>query len=218
MSLYDPILFDLDGTLTNSEVGIISGVRHALTRMGMPVSDLTALRPFIGPPLHHSFQAYCQCDEATSFQAVAWYREYYDTIGIYEQMVYPGIPELLARLHEQGRRIIMATSKPTVYAGHIVQHFGLASYFDAIVGSELDGTRTDKAEVIAAALTALPGIDPSQAVMVGDREHDIMGAWANDICVVAVGYGFGTPEELRAAGVKTICPSVAALAQFFEEH
>lgn len=215
---YDPILFDLDGTLTDPEIGITSAVQHALRRMGMVVADRTALRSFIGPPLHRSFAAYCRCDEATAFQAVAWYRDYYNAIGIYQQAVYPGVPELLARLRKQRRRVIMATSKPAVYAEHIARHFGLAGYFNAIVGSELDGTRTDKAEVIAAALAALAGVDPARAVMVGDREHDIMGARANGLHAVAVEYGFGTAEELRAAAPDHLIPSVAALAQFFEEH
>ncbi|MGH7192663.1 MAG: HAD family hydrolase, partial [Candidatus Saccharimonadales bacterium] len=164
-SYFNPILFDLDGTLTDPEIGITSAAQYALRRMGISVADRRTLRPFIGPPLHRSFQSYCRCDEATAFQAVAWYREYYNTTGIYEQAVYPGIPAVLARLRDAGRHVIMATSKPTMYAEHIAQHFGLADYFAAIVGSELDGTRTAKAEVVAAALAALPGIDPARAVM-----------------------------------------------------
>jgi phosphoglycolate phosphatase len=218
MRRYATILFDLDGTLTDPAEGITRSVQYALGKMGIVVADRRALVPFIGPPLHRSFQAYCGYDEVTAFQAVAWYREYYNDIGIYENAIYPEIPALLARLRAGGRALVMATSKPTVYAERIARHFGIADEFAAIVGSHLDGTCTEKAEVVAAALATAAGCDPARAVMVGDREHDIMGARANGISALAVGYGFGTPAELRASAPDYHVATVAALAQFFEEH
>ncbi len=217
MHRYATVLFDLDGTLTDSEVGITRSVQYALARMGIVVADRRALVPFIGPPLHHSFQAYCGGDAAMALQAVEWYREYYDTIGIYENALYPEIPALLDRLQAQGHTLVLATSKPTVYAARIVAHFGIAEAFAAIVGSHLDGTRTAKAEVIAAALAAVPASDPTRTLMVGDREHDIIGARANGIAALAVGYGFGTAAELRAAAPDYHAATVADLALFFEE-
>jgi phosphoglycolate phosphatase len=124
---YDPVLFDLDGTLTDPEMGITRSVQYALEKLGIVVEDCHTLIPFIGPPLHRSFQAYCGCDEATAFQAVAWSRDYYNDTGIYENALYPGIPALLAQLRDQGRTVFMATSKPTVYAERIAAHFGIAA-------------------------------------------------------------------------------------------
>ncbi len=151
----DPILFDLDGTLTESGPGIISSVRYALAKMGGPVLDDQELRLFIGPPLLDSFRDVCGFDPAEVAVAIAAYREYYATDGQYENSVYDGIPELLTALREAGRTLAVATSKAEVFAASILDHFALTEYFTTVVGSELDGRRTAKSEIITEALARL---------------------------------------------------------------
>ena len=214
---FDTILFDLDGTLTDSSLGITTSIQYALAKMGVAVPDRAALTDYIGPPLHESFQAHLGCDAATALQAVAWYREYYGERGIYENMLYAGVPELLAMLHAQGRVLGIATSKVTVYAAEIARHFSINTYFTQIVGSNLDGTRTDKGEVIAAALATLPQATPSRTVMIGDRKHDIWGAQAHGLASIGVTYGFGSLAELQMAQATFVVDSVAELTTFFEE-
>ena len=209
---YGFILFDLDGTLTDPKPGITRAVAHALARYGISVANLDTLTPFIGPPLHHSFMGYYGFDDAQAREAVSYYREYFAEIGLYENAVYPGIPDLLERLQASGRRLIVATSKPTVYARRILDHFQLAAYFTQVVGSELDLSRTDKAQIIADILAEYPSVAREAAVMVGDREHDIIGARAHDLDAIGVTYGYGSLAELRAAGASAIAESVAELA------
>ena len=209
---YTALLFDLDGTLTDPAEGITKSIAYALAKMGKAVPERAVLIQHIGPPLHLTFQRVYGCDEAQAFQAVAWYREYFGDTGIFENAVYPGIAALLARLQSDGHALCVATSKPTVYAERIVAHFGLAPYFTAIVGSHLDGTRTDKGEVIAAALAQLPAADRPDALMIGDREHDILGARQQGLASVAVTYGYGALDELIAAQPTYLVHSVAELA------
>lgn len=205
------ILFDLDGTLTDSGEGITRAVEYALDRCGITVEDRGTLGTFVGPPLLGSFRTYEGLDPKLAEQAVAWYREYYATTGIYEQSVYPGISDMLAHLSHHGARLLLATSKPTPYATDILAHLGLAAYFEHVVGSNFDLTRTDKAEVIAAALAAAQVHDKSRAVMVGDRMHDIIGARSNGIAAVGVTYGYGSLDELRAAEPTYLAQTVAEL-------
>ena len=204
------ILFDLDGTLTDPKVGITKSVAYALREFGIETKDPDALCGFIGPPLKASFAHFYGMDDADADRAVAKYREYFRQKGIFENAVYPGIPELLGRLEAAGKRLMVATSKPTVFARTILEHFGLATYFCEIVGSELDGTRADKGEVIACAL-ASSGFGPEQAVMVGDRSYDIIGAAQNRLPAVGVLYGYGSREELEAAGAFGLANTVEEL-------
>jgi phosphoglycolate phosphatase len=206
------VLFDLDGTLTDPKSGITRSVSYALEHMGVAVPDLNALTRFIGPPLHHSFARYYGFDDAQAREAVAYYREYFAETGLYENAVYSGIPEMLAQLRERRQRLVIATSKPTVYARQILEHFQLDTYFEQVVGSDLDLTRSDKAQIIAEALGALPGVEREAVVMVGDREHDILGARANGIAAIGVTYGYGSLAELRDAGASAIAASVDELA------
>lgn len=208
---YAPVLFDLDGTLTDPSEGITNSLAHALRRIGRPVPDRAVLLAHIGPPLHVTFAQHYGCDEAQAFEAVALYREYFDEIGIYENALMPGIADLLAGLQQAECPIMIATSKPSVYAERIATHFGIAARFHAIIGSFLDGRRTGKAEVIAAALATMPEWDPARAVMVGDRVHDILGARANGIQSIGVTFGFGSIEELRDAAPAHIVASVGEL-------
>ncbi len=199
MTGYNVVLFDLDGTLTDSKLGITKSVQYALSKFKSREDNLDNLESFIGPPLSESFQKHYDFESGKAQQAVGFYREYFSTSGIYENEVYPGIPDLLADLKSKRKELIVATSKPTVYANQILNTFNLHQYFTAVVGSHLDGTRTSKTEIIAHALSTLVKPKESNAVMVGDREHDIIGAEGNAIDSIAVTYGYGTPLELQRA-------------------
>lgn len=205
---YDNILFDLDGTLTDPAMGITNSVMHALKKYGIEVSDRSELYKFIGPPLTDSFERYYGFSKSEAVTAVEYYREYFKDIGIFENKVYEGIPELLARLSDKGKTIILATSKPSVFAKRILEHFDLAKYFSFVSGSLLDGTRVRKDEVIQYALTGCNITDKSGTVMVGDREHDIIGAKKCGIQSIGVLFGYGSREELEAAGADYIAASV----------
>jgi phosphoglycolate phosphatase len=201
--MYDLILFDLDGTLTDPAEGITNSVRHALAKRGIFVSDRTALYKFIGPPLIDSFMQFYGYTHAEAVQGVEDYREYYADRGIWENKVYPGIPELLADLKAAGKTVAMATSKPEYFAIQIAEHFGIAQYFDLIAGSTMDETRTKKSDVITYALAQL-GADTAHVVMVGDRSYDVLGAKALGLPCIGVTFGYGSEEELRTAGAAAI--------------
>jgi phosphoglycolate phosphatase len=194
-----PVLFDLDGTLTASGPGILASVRHALTELGEQVPEPEVLQAFIGPPLVDSFQQLCGMDPDRAWTAVLTYRDYFAARGQFENSVYDGIPELLAALRADGRELAVATSKAEVFAHSILAHFGLADHFAAVVGSELDGRRTAKAEIIGEALARL-GRPPAGAVMLGDRSHDVVGASTVGIPCIGALWGYGTAEELESAG------------------
>ena len=199
MTGYAVVLFDLDGTLTDSKIGITKSVQYALAKIGIREDNLDNLESFIGPPLSESFQKNYGFDSNQASHAVDLYREYFSTSGIYENEVYPGIPNLLADLKGKRKQLIVATSKPTVFANQILDTFNLCQYFTAIVGSHLDGTRTSKTEIIAHALSALGEPKENSAVMVGDRKHDVIGAQGNAIDSIAVTYGYGSLLELQQA-------------------
>jgi len=189
------VLFDLDGTLTDPREGITRSVQFALAKLGIDEPDLAALEHFIGPPLLQCFMASYGLDEATAWQAVNHYRERFKVTGLYENRMFTGVPSLLDALQAQGRTLYIATSKPTVFAEEIARHFGFDRYFKRIYGSELDGTRTNKVELLAHLLES-EGLAPGSALMIGDRKHDLIGARSNGVQAVAVGYGFGSREEL----------------------
>ena len=199
MEKYSTILFDLDGTLTDPQIGITKSVQYALQRMGVIEQDLKKLIPFIGPPLTASFRLFYNMDEKQAWEAVQYYREYFSETGIFENEVYPGIPELLSKLRQEGRILGVATSKPEVFARRILEHFSLAVFFHGVVGSNLDGSMVEKDEVVACALKTMQPVDLKSVVMVGDREHDVFGARKNAIDSIAVGYGYGSEEELNRA-------------------
>ena len=205
------VLFDLDGTLTDPKVGITRSIQHALRKRGMTPPDADALEPLIGPPLERSFREHFGLDAIEARRAVEDYREYFSVQGLYENEVYPGIPELLRGLRASGRRVGLATSKPTVYAERILEHFDLAKHFELVVGSHLDGTHVEKAEIVATALAGVSGVLPERVVMVGDRKHDVQGARANGIDAIAVTWGYGTREELSAAEPTSLAGSVEEL-------
>jgi len=204
------ILFDLDGTLTDPKIGITRSVQYALRKFDIIIDDPDTLCCFIGPPLKESFIKYFELSDADGEKAVEYYREYYRPTGIFENAVYDGIPEMLAALKAAGKQIALATSKPTVFARQILEHFNLDSYFDVIVGSELDGRRVIKAEVVACALEEC-GCDKADAVMVGDRYHDIVGGKENNLATIGVLFGYGDRSEMESHGADVICETVAEL-------
>lgn len=194
---YNHILFDLDGTLTDPREGITKAVQYALGQHGIHVNDLSELESFIGPPLQATFTEKYHFSEAEAWEAVLSYREYYKDTGLYENEVYGGIRELLDMLLSQGRGLYVATSKPTVFAETVLEHFQLSGYFSMVCGSELDGTRSAKTEVIQHVLDTCRIQQPA-AVMIGDRKHDLIGARNCGIHSIAAGYGYGSEEELAA--------------------
>lgn len=200
----DPVLFDLDGTLTASGPGILASVRYALAEMGEPIPEQSVLDRFIGPPLAHSFRDFCGMDPGRVQIAIRTYRVYFGERGQFENSVYDGIPELLEALLAEGRVLGVATSKAEVYALSILDHFDLAGRFTVVVGSELDGRRTDKAEVIAEALNRLGRAAPTGAAMVGDRSHDVIGARARGLPCIGALWGYGTAAELDEAGADAL--------------
>lgn len=210
---YQYILFDLDGTLTDSRVGITKSVQYALAKQQIIGESLTELEKFIGPPLLDSFMEFYGFDEATALQAIEAYREYFKIKGIFENKVYEGIPQLLADLSRRGAILAVATSKPTVFSEQIIEHFGLSDYFKIIVGSNLDGTRTNKGEVISYALDQLQVTELNSVVMIGDRKHDVLGAQQNQLASIGVLYGFGTLAELSAAKPTYLVNSVTDLTE-----
>ena len=212
--MYNTILFDLDGTLTDPGLGITNSAAYALKKHGIEVADRTVLYPFIGPPLLDSFQRFYGFSEDQSEQAVADYREYFREKGLFENEVYSGVEELLQHLKESGKRLIIATSKPEEFAVKILKHFGLASYFDYIVGATMDSSRSKKGDVIAYALEVCGITDKTDVVMVGDREHDVLGAKENGLDSVGVLYGYGSREELEKAGATCVAETVEDILRF----
>lgn len=208
---YKTLLFDLDGTLTDSQAGITNSVRYALARYDILEEDPAKLKKFIGPPLAESFSAFYGFSASQARQAIAYYREYFSTKGIYENSVYEGIPALLAQLQQQGKRLILATSKPTVFSERILEYFDMQKYFSLVVGSNLDGTRTKKGEIIRHIISLLRSEAKDSILMIGDREHDCRGARENGIDCAAVLYGFGSVQELQAQKPAYLVGSVAEL-------
>ena len=197
--MYDYFLFDLDGTLTDPGLGITNSVAYALGKYGITVEDRRELYPFIGPPLRQSFSEFYGFDEEKTKEAVAFYREYFSEKGLFENEVYEGIPEVLSQLKQAGKKLLVATSKPEEFTNRILEHFGLAEYFDFVAGATMDETRNEKADIIAYALEQIADADKSKIVMVGDRKFDILGARENGIDSIGVLYGYGSRTELEEA-------------------
>ena len=211
------LLFDLDGTLTDPKVGITTCVQYALDSFGIKEPDLDKREPFIGPPLKDSFMKYYGMDEVQAKQAVEKYRERFQDTGIFENELYEGIPQMLKALQSKGMCLAVASSKPTVFVQRILEHFQIARYFKVVVGSELDGTRVNKDEVVEEALRRLFGdkpIEKEKVYMIGDRSYDVEGARAHGIESVGVTYGYGSMEELKAAKADYIVRSVEELKKF----
>lgn len=196
MDKYKVILFDLDGTLTDPKVGITKCVQYALNKMGIVVDNLNELEPFIGPPLQESFSKIYSFDEEQTKLAIVYYRERFKETGMYENEIYPGIIRLLTQLKKHQKDLVVATSKPTVFSEKILQYFNIDHYFDLVVGSNLDGTRTAKTEIIQYILDRYEYKEKHEIIMIGDRKHDIIGANNTGIHSIGVSYGYGSLDEL----------------------
>ncbi len=211
------LLFDLDGTLTDPKVGICTCVQYALADLGIEEPDLDKLEPFIGPPLKDSFMKFYNLTQEQADRAIAKYRERFQDTGIFENKIYPGVSQMLQTLISKGMFLAVASSKPTVFVERILEHFNIRRFFKVIVGSELDGTRVNKDEVVEEALRRLfdgQPVDKSQVYMIGDRSYDVEGAKKAGVESVGVTYGYGSMEELKAARADYIVRSVEELQKF----
>jgi phosphoglycolate phosphatase len=212
------ILFDLDGTLTDPKPGITRSIQYALSELGYPSPTADDLLWCIGPPLQQSFATLLQTsDKVLIDRAVKLYRDRYATIGLFENSLYPQILETLETIRAAGYQTLIATSKPHVYAIRIVEHFKLATLFDGVYGSELDGTRSEKDALIAYILKT-EQLAPDHTVMVGDRKHDMIGAKRNRIGAIGITYGYGTVEELDLHGADRLAHSPVEIPKVLLEY
>ena len=214
---FESILFDLDGTIINSEVGVTSCVVYALRKFGIEETDRALLRKFLGPPLSDSFMRFYGFDAEKAEKAVEYYRERYVPIGVHENEVYEGIIDLLEALRAGGKRIYIATSKPEHFAKGILSELGLDKYFDGIFGSTLDESRNSKDKVLAYAINEI-GLEKEGSVMVGDRFHDVDGAAVNGLPCIGVLYGFGDRDELQSAGAMALAETPMELKKLLLEE
>lgn len=212
------ILFDLDGTLTDPGLGITNAVMYALKKFNIEVPDRSELYKFIGPPLLESFEKYYGMTQEQSQMALQYYREYFKPYGLYENTVYDGIEELLVTLKSQGKKLILATSKPEPFAVEILRYFGLDKYFDFVAGATMDEKRVRKADVIAYALERCEVTELTDAIMIGDREHDVLGAKEVGLRCIGVLYGYGDLEELENAGADYIAKKPGDILKILEEQ
>lgn len=207
------ILFDLDGTLTESAPGIINSLKYALERLGIKDYDRAILDKFIGPPLAVSFEKFFGFKGEKCNNAIKIYREYFSEKGLFENAVYPGVEDMLDTLKSAGLKLAVATSKPEVYARRILDKFGLSKYFEVICGIPLDNEHMTKAQVIARAINELGAANKQAALMVGDRDYDVAGAHQNGIECLGVTYGYGSRAELKGAGAEYIAVSAENTAE-----
>lgn len=209
---YDVVLFDLDGTLTDPGEGITNSVAYAMGKFGMEVPERKELYKFIGPTLAESFGEFCGLKGDDVTQAIAWYREYYRPHGIHENLLYDGVEEMLRRLRDAGKTLLVATSKPEPFARQILEGFGLANYFTYIAGANFDETRGDKADVIAYGLESAGIAADDHVIMVGDRKFDVIGARQNGLDCIGVLSGYGGRQELEQAGARYIAEHIRDVA------
>jgi len=212
------VLFDLDGTLTDSSPGITACIQHALRELGRPVPEADTLRWCIGPPLAGSFaKLLASADTELVTQAVALYRSRFAATGFAENAVYAGVPEALRKVRSMGCRLFVGTSKPEVYAAKIVAHFDMGGMFDGVHGSEMSGARSDKAELIAH-IMRMERLSPADTIMIGDRAQDVIGARRCAIPCIGVAYGYGGREELRESGAVAIAERPDEIPALVERH
>jgi phosphoglycolate phosphatase len=207
----ETIFFDLDGTLTDPKSGITRSIQYALQKLDLPVPSQDELTWCIGPPLRDSFVTLLGGDSQADL-AVTLYRERFGDIGLYENAVYPDIEHILTTLKQSHGRLFVATSKARIYAVRIIEHFGLGGYFEHVFGAELDGTRAHKTDLLAYALETT-GVKASQALMIGDRNHDMIGARNNGMGALGVLYGYGSEKELIEAGAMRVCATPRGLLE-----
>ncbi|GHT72897.1 phosphoglycolate phosphatase [Bacteroidia bacterium] len=214
---YRNLLFDLDGTLTDPYLGITNAIKYALEKFHIVEQDAMKLALFIGPPLEQTFREDYHFSANDTQQAVAYYREYFAAKGIYENKLYNGIEQMLKELQEKNFCCIVATSKPTEYAVEILQHFKIDAYFEHVVGSNMDGSRSEKEDVVRYAIENYH-LEKEKTIMIGDRKFDVVGAQKNGIASLAVGYGYGSREELTAAMPTYFCESIKDVVNFLMKN
>lgn len=205
------ILFDLDGTLTDSALGITNSVAFALERFGIEVTERRELFQYIGPPLTYSFSQFHHLSKQDAIIALGYYREYFEEKGLFENKLYEGVIPMLAGLQERGFHLMVATSKPEEYSIQILERLGLASYFEFLCGNTLNENRPTKESVISNIMERYPSVNGSNSIMVGDREYDILGAHKCGLKAVGVLYGYGSRDELERAGADYIASDVASV-------
>ena len=210
--MIDTLLFDLDGTITDPKEGITKSVAYALAKFNIQILNLDELDVFIGPPLKESFMLYYHMDDQQATQAIAYYREYFKEKGMFENMPYEGIQELLEELNSAGYQCYIATSKPETFSIQILKHFCLDRYFKDVCGATMDGSRSEKKDVIAYAIKKHK-LQFDNCLMIGDRKHDVLGALSNNISSIGVLYGYGSYDELIEAKAKHIVSDLSELKQ-----
>ena len=216
---FDYILFDLDGTLTDPSEGIVNSVIYALKKHGIEETDREKLCSFIGPPLIDAYMEHYGFSKEKAIKTVEFYREYFSVKGIFENRVYKGIPELLEKLYQSGKKIILATSKPDLFANKILEYFGISKFFYFVAGATMNETRTQKQEVIKYALEECNITDTANAVMIGDRKYDISGGKAFGLKTMGLLYGFGSNEEILNSAPDFTAKTVDELARIlFKEE
>ena len=204
MTNYQTIIFDLDGTLTDSQTGIINSLAYAFKQMGLPLPVQSQLKKFIGPPLSQSFQDFCGLNDIETQKIISYYRQYFSDKGWKENQLLPGARELLAKLKQAGKTLLVASSKPEVFVKQILDHFEIDSYFTVIAGASLDDSRSQKSAVIAHALKTAKIEELKGCVMVGDRKHDVEGAKVQGLPTIGLLLGFGSRQELEECGAIAI--------------
>lgn len=214
--MYSVILFDLDGTLTDPAKGITNSVAYALRFYGIDVKEKSELNKFIGPPLIGAFEEYYKFSHDQATEALAKYREYFSSKGIFENKIYDGINEMLSELRKRGKRLIVATSKPDEFAVKILKHFDIYGEFEFVAGATMDEKRTNKADVIEYALASCGISDRRECLMVGDRKHDIIGASKCGLDSMGVLYGYGDHSELTDAGATYLAERVSDILEIIK--
>lgn len=204
MKCYNTVLFDLDGTISDSGEGITNSVKYSLKKFGIIETDYEKLKKFVGPPLYASYEKYYGFSHEEAIKAVEYYREYYNAGGIFELRIYDGVIDILKYLKKSGKKIILATSKPEIYAEKIAKKFGFHELFDNISGALLDGSRIEKDDIIRYALERVGESDISKCIMIGDRSYDVLGAKAFNMDSIGVTWGYGDRAELETAGATYI--------------
>ncbi|AWN19178.1 HAD family hydrolase [Streptococcus sobrinus] len=213
MTNYQTIIFDLDGTLTDSQTGIINSLTYAFKQMGLPLPAQSQLKKFIGPPLSQSFQDFCGLNDIETQKIISYYRQYFSDKGWKENQLLPGARELLAKLKQAGKTLLVASSKPEVFVKQILDHFEIDSYFTVIAGASLDDSRSQKSAVIAHALKTAKIEELKGCVMVGDRKHDVEGAKVQGLPTIGLLLGFGSRQELEESGAIAIAENFQDLEE-----
>ena len=216
MKKYNTILFDLDGTIIKSDPGVLNSITHAMEKLSLPMPDVPG-RLFIGPPLSFSFDTYCHVPAERIDDALKFYREYYSSTGIFECSVYDGVKELLQKLRDARKTLLVASSKPEAYVKRILESFDILKYFSFVGGADFEGLRSEKEEVLTYTLESAGITDTSDCLMVGDRKYDIVGAKFFGMDSAGVLYGYGTAEELKESGATYIFDAPDGLLELLAE-